>query len=62
MLAFGVALASLLVLLIAWLLRRRQAGRAAEQAAAQEVITEAMIREKLEQVDLDLDSPSNDRR
>lgn len=62
MLAAGVALASLLVLIIAWLLRRRQAGRAARQEVAQDAITEAMIREKLEQVDLNLESPPNDRR
>ncbi|WP_397473256.1 FimV/HubP family polar landmark protein [Pusillimonas sp.] len=53
------AILALVVLIIAWVLRRASASRGGE---GQGVVTEAMVQERLEKIDLDLSSSPNDGR
>lgn len=50
------ALLALIVFIIAWLLRRANAAR--DEADADPRITEVMVREKLQDIDLDLPPPA----
>lgn len=50
---------AIVVLIIAWLLRRAGASR---NEGGHGVVTEAMVQERLETIDLDLDSPAVDQR
>lgn len=52
------AILALVVLIIAWVLRRASASRSEGQG----VVTEAMVQERLEQIDLDLSNPPSDER
>jgi len=52
------AILALVVLIIAWVLRRASASRGEGQG----VVTEAMVQERLEQIDLDLSNPPSDTR
>src|SRR5690606_13872115 len=47
-------LLALIVLIIAWLLRRANAAR--DEADAQPRVTEAMVRERIQDIDLDLET------
>jgi pilus assembly protein FimV len=53
------ALLTLVVLVVAWLLRRG-GSRSSSSESAEGAITEAMIKDKLESIDLSLDSSAND--
>lgn len=54
------ALLAFVVLVLAWLLRRGGSRSNDSQEAAEGVITEAMIKDKLENIDLNLDSSPSD--
>ncbi len=60
MLGVITGLLALIVLVVAWLLRRANSARNEGRDDSSGLITEAMVREKLSQIDLDLDrnSPS----
>lgn len=53
------AVLALVVLIIAWVLRRASASRSDD---GQGGVTEAMVQERLEKIDLDLDKPPSDGR
>lgn len=61
MLGVITGLLALVVLIIAWLLRRANAARDEGRDDSSGLITEAMVREKLAQINLDLDQNSPDR-
>lgn len=50
---------ALFVLIIAWLLRRASASRSEDSQGG---VTEAMVQERLEKIDLDFDTPPTDQR
>ncbi len=54
------ALLTLLVLVIAWLLRRANIARDDDSDDRASTITEAMVKEKLEQINLDLSERPSD--
>lgn len=54
------ALLALLVLVIAWLLRRANVARDDDSDDRASPITEAMVKEKLDQINLDLSQPPSD--
>lgn len=58
MLGIITGILALLVLIIAWLLRRASASREDGQGG----ITEAMVQERLEKIDLDFNQPASDQR
>lgn len=60
MLAVITSLLALVVLIIAWILRRANASHDDESAASSRVITEAMVKEKLDKINLDFDQSSSD--
>jgi pilus assembly protein FimV len=60
MLGVITALLALIVLVIAWLLRRANAQRDDGRDDHSGLITEAMVREKLDQINLDLSQPTGD--
>lgn len=60
MLAVITSLLALIVLIIAWILRRANASHDDEPGASNRVITEAMVKEKLDKINLDFDQSSSD--
>jgi len=59
MLGVITGILALVVLIIAWLLRRASASRSDDGHAG---VTEAMVQERLDSIDFDLDSPPADPR
>jgi pilus assembly protein FimV len=60
MLAVITSLLALVVLIIAWILRRANASHDGEAGASSRVITEAMVKEKLDKINLDFDQSASD--
>ncbi|HUH59030.1 MAG TPA: FimV/HubP family polar landmark protein [Candidimonas sp.] len=60
MLAVITSLLALVVLIIAWILRRANVSHDEESGASSRVITEAMVKEKLDKINLDFDQSSPD--